>query len=76
VDVNGLDLEDARIFRYRYSGGVGRGHTVIFDHRLLMAGRDNDIYFARRTDDESGSARDGLLHVSQVVLWYQRWVNV
>lgn len=64
------------IFTYHYRDGVGRHHFVVFDHGILRPGADNNyLAFTRWFQPDNPSSR-GVIYISDVVLWFQRWVDV
>lgn len=68
VRINGSEL-----MRYCYSGGVGRAHIEILRHEDLQIGGPNTLLFFRMAP----IGRDkGTISFSDVVLWFQRDVDI
>lgn len=70
-----IRINGENIFSYRYSGGIGRTHVVVFDHGILARGQPNYIHFVRRVNTNNGPETKGLLWISDLVLWYQRDIH-
>ena len=64
-----IEVNGQRVVSYTYSGGVGRQHTEVLRHDQLNSGETNRIQFRV----ESGRGSVGF---SDVVLWYQRNVEI
>jgi hypothetical protein len=58
-----VSINGTVIFRYTYSGGVGRSHTVVFDHESLQP-TGNRLHIENQTEGE--------LRISDLVVWFQR----
>lgn len=68
-NANGLDcrisLNDVEVVKFKYSGGVSRGHWEVIRHSNLEVGKENVIQFT-----VVGGA--GSIHFSDIILWFQR----
>ena len=67
-----VEINDQRIVRWTYKGGVGRMHQEVLSHEQLRVG-ENSIQF--RIDAMEGSHFQHA-QISDVVIWFQKEVPV
>ena len=64
------------IFDYSYRGGVGRSHTEVFDTQLITWYSPVSLSLTRLIDDDDRETQEGTLYVSDIVIWFQRNVEL
>jgi hypothetical protein len=66
----------ANIFTYSYRGGVGRSHIEVFPTHLLTRYSPVSLSLTRVVDPDDADTQRGILYVSDIVLWFQRSIDV